>query len=145
MREIFFRGRCVNTGNWIYGCSIILHKKQSKIFDIEEDCWFEVEEETIGQFTGLIDKNGTKIFEDDILGLCAKDLGIYEGDIIPAIVKIGEYDCELNNCRGVGVFIDFGENSPIRYQLLYSENGKVSDMWVIGNIHDNPKLLEVTK
>ena len=139
MREILFRGKSLVTNNWVYGNYIIDKWGDSNnniIYGILQDrtapdClqnWIPVRvaPETIGQYTGLTDKNGTKVFEGDILqdndyGICTPNRGVitYNGTGFCAMKDNGYYLLDVYELEG----------SACMYE-------------VIGNIYDNPELLE---
>ena len=134
MREIKFRGKRIDNGEWVYGYYFIEER------DIEDGIiwrdipqiqqrygdhyqYFDVIPETIGQYTGLIDKNGREIYEGDIVRIDDLGIGIvdYEEGRF-AMRRREERFCWPVYCR-----ID---HSPFVPE-------------VIGNIHENPELLEV--
>ena len=118
MREILFRGKTVCDGDWVYG-GITWNPSRKKFF-IHTD-WEEAKviPETIGQYTGLTDKNGTKIFEGDILHAA-------QGNFV---VRWSESICS---------FVA-GEKERMRPCM---NSGTVKCYEVIGNIYDNPELIE---
>ena len=123
MREILFRGKRIDNGEWIYG-GISIFCGLAEIFDsnsIDNSC-YEVIPETVGQFTGLTDKNGKKIFEGDIIqGFIPNDFDKKRTEIVK----------HANSASGTDRFcIGF------RSWLVKIE--------VLGNIHDNPELLNPT-
>lgn len=135
MREIEYRGKRKDTEEWIYGSLVIDDDKYYICLGISEYIkkddyevyMIEVDPETVGQYTGLKDKNEVKIYENDILAY--KD---WEGEtIIDGVVKYGVFNCSC--CNGVyGWYIDEGD-------IRMCEDNELE---VIGNIYDNPELLD---
>ena len=136
MREILFRGNRKDNGEWFEGCLLYDEENNeafiAKHFEDKSGYFNEVIPETVGQYTGLIDKNGKKIFEGDIV--------LFE-DECPSNYEY--HDCTEMRCGA----IEYGDNcfyitnriAVTMEDLIY--DGKL-DVEVIGNIHDNPELLE---
>jgi len=124
MRDIVFRGKRIDNREWIYGFYYKTKGKHIILGDREPDSngqkEKEINPETVGQFTGMYDKNGVKIFEGDIIQRDYKVAGktLYEKRVI-----------EYKSAYFAG------------FQFI---KGKPNNMGceVIGNIHDNPELLE---
>ncbi|MCW0988459.1 YopX family protein [Streptococcus anginosus] len=107
-----------------------------KIFDEDEDDWQESENFILMQFTGLKDKNGTEIFEGDLLSC---DGGM------PHIVKFGQWICEDDlgyKIRNIGFYIDSSYDNTEWFQGIDYENTPIK-FEIIGNIYENQELLEV--
>nr|DAX28704.1 MAG TPA: YopX protein [Caudoviricetes sp.] len=120
-REIIFRGKSLNTNCWVYG-DLRQDKIRRKAY-IE----YEVDPDTIGQYTGLIDKNGKKIFEGDIL----------QDELDSRMNHIVKYDNSRCSYTGWCSLVHWNwEKGNIISQEWINECGKT----VIGNIHDNPDL-----
>ena len=135
MREILFRGKRTDNGKWVYGFPFAY---QARLVVEGIETWdgdrHSIDPSTIGQYTGLIDKNGKRIFEGDIIDMteewwdasgpahhdspiCAVEFDEFTGGFNP----FANYDCDC------GVYIN------------------ASGCKVIGSIHDIPELLgEVT-
>jgi uncharacterized phage protein (TIGR01671 family) len=133
MREILFRGKRIDNNEWIYG-GISIFRGITDMFDkdsIDNSCE-QVFDWSVGQFTGLLDKNGKQIFEGDVL----------------------KWKCSKSG-RGkeklYTVSIHWNTPNQHSYSLtIYSKGEKwatsksywnASDRELIGNIHDNPELL----
>lgn len=142
MREILFRGKRVDNGEWVEGNMYFMH-----------ECWgggayicpeerrsynddIEVIPETVGQYTGLKDKNGKRIFEGDIISATTID----EKEERLADIRYGEfYDCNANDLF-LGWYVCV-EGDCISMLQNDKEILKISK--VIGNKHDNPELLKM--
>ena len=125
MREIKFRGKDLKTGNWVCGdlLSNTPDKRcfiQPKEYDMDP---IKANKETVGQYTGLTDKNGTKIFEGDILRLCE-----------------GTYPCEIY-WSGISWAIK-RNGKRVDYAFGCDLISDCEKMQIIGNIYDNPELLK---
>lgn len=132
MREILFRGKRADNDEWVYGYYVVaeMHDKSGlEYFIIEESAEgqsCQVSPETVGQYTGLTDKRGTKIFEGDIV----KKRTYHGNKLFPV-----EFDGGMFHCGFGG-----GSSTPThRYTL---EDKQIT---VEGNIHDNPELLKAVQ
>lgn len=131
MREILFRGKRVCDGEWVYGSLVVLANGVYSIIPKDAEQWsvseynmaFAVIPETVGQYTSLKDKNGTQIFEGDV---------VYSDECTKYIVYMdAEYRC------GWYPFAQGDGCGCCEYEV---ESPKYCT--VIGNIHDNPELLK---
>lgn len=125
MREVLFRGKKVFNGT-IGSDSFV----ESDNFRCENGRWFiggcRVADETVGQFTGLTDKNGVRVFESDIILSPQNDL--HSGIVY---FENGSFGVDVSYNLTFVSFNYFGD--------------EVKEIEVIGNIHDNPELLGEVK
>lgn len=144
-REILFRGKAINrdkfaeyrtkynNGDWVYG---LISKPHNEMFpDIPSEMTntdgisgIEVDYKTLGQYTGLTDKNGVKIFEGDIIktkkyGKIVGHANVNDFDVFEVVYTPCRFRLEKKN-RG--------------FNLV--DNG-YSEFEIISNIHDNPELM----
>lgn len=122
MREIEFRAKKKCDNEWAKGFVEYSKIRGEWLIEDKNYCWYKVYEETIGQYTGLKDKNGKKIFEGDIMSI---------SPISP------KYEIKWDNEQQRFCFWNDG--------WIAGFNGFITSYEVIGNIYDNPELLEVEK
>lgn len=148
MREILFRAKAINrdpdgdyrtnykNGDWVYG---LITRPYIEKFDLAVEMrnedgvdGIEVDYNTVGQFTGLTDKNGKKIFEGDIVKF-------KHGDEFDKKIYYRNYAVEFIN-----TYVTYGlrlRNGSIHFPFKKATASQ-HDAEVIGNIYDNPELLK---
>ena len=140
MREILFRAKRTVNGEWIEGYVFELHPGQYVICDRKQYdlastlpvweflryCTYEIDKRTLCQYTGLKDKNGNRIWENDIVGAWSE----------------GKHTIGRVKRRVDGLYIIYPSYQKQEFWgLCPDENGKTT-VEVIGNILDNPELLK---
>ena len=144
MREILFRGKRADNGEWIEGTGIntqydvrgekhtyigVLTRSQIYPSPMQTITWYEVILETVVQYTGLTDKNGKKIFEGDYI-VCRQAI---EGNFIDEHIEMGYVEMK----HGA-----FGLHRKQGYYRPFKDWLEDYEYEVLGNIHDNPELLK---
>lgn len=134
MREILFRGKDRITKRWVYGALVqqqddplrekafIISYSNYQFGDFSEAVMHEVDPETVGQYTGFVDKNSKKIFEGDIVSIYNSKTFLF------AVEWNNQY---VLKCTTNGV------SDNILNVIESSE-----DVEVVGNIYDNPELIK---
>ena len=132
MREILFRGKRTDNGTWAYGYLFCIWERTYLCWGTTNDVpnMKEVIPETIGQYTGLTDKNGKKIFEGDICRF-KRFNDIHVGEIV-FNVTTASFVMRYQSIVGA-----YREKATQKMLLSVCD-----DIEVIGNIHDNPELME---
>jgi uncharacterized phage protein (TIGR01671 family) len=134
MREILFRGGWIKNGEWIEGYYVFLNDTHYIIEAGSEDWgdsgeWFQVVPKSVGQFTGLVDKNGKKIFEGDIV-------------LRSGITWLIAFEKNAFVCKDSSMKTYFALWEQWEYNWKSAEDISPSDAFeVIGNIYNNPELL----
>lgn len=158
MREILFRGKRVDNGEWVEGQTIVvIHQDDNDLIfmpqhgeDVKADPmegndraltsiygnYYQILPQTVEQYTGLTDKNGRKIFEGDILKIVHKYQSPFDDDT----KEYTDITTDVVFFDDEGLCFSYGE-SPF---LCVADN-VTAEYEVVGNIHDNPELLEVTE
>lgn len=121
-----FRGKRIDTGEWVYGlpsCDEDGEIEEIEVWSEDDINFYSVDPETICQCTGLKDKNGNLIWENDIVSYCdcTKEDYVISWEQNKACFEYRQYSCSMMN---------FDELSSCEVE-------------VIGNVFDNPELLEV--
>ena len=130
MREILFRGKIQGLTDWIYGYYAKSGENHFILLDTDnEDNYSIVDPQTVGQYTGLKDKNGKKIFEGDICKTYFESYTHSWEEVGVVTEFCGAYGIESADGKRFRAFIN---------ESVYTRSNEV-----IGNIHDNPELLKV--
>ena len=168
MREILFRGKAINrneeshktkykNGDWVYGLLTRLYDERfeslpAEMTNTDGVNGIDVDYKTIGQFTGLTDKNGTEICEGDIVKIADFQIGqvVFEcgacGIAVMPYIDWDYLDSEIAEYTGCDNRPHFCRNDNFisLWEIMWNYNQEENNCYVvevIGNIHDNPELL----
>jgi len=125
MKEIKFRGKRKDTGEWVYGYYYKKPSGKNYIYNSQTRLYREVDPTTVGQYTGLKDKHGREIYTDDIIRI--GEMGGEAGRVIFDTACLAYMVVNEHQWTGAYRLGDFDG----------------SDITIVGNIHENPKLLDV--
>lgn len=144
MREILFRGKRLDNGEWVEGAFLNDRDGAFYICPAASDisygdggnrrrigCWYKVDPSTVCQYIGLKDKNGNRIFDGDIVAQNWYDYDELRVDSF-GNVEFCEYDCSFS-------VMDVNKDGFMPLGRCGSYHWEVE---VIGNVHDNPELLD---
>ena len=159
LRDILFRGKRVSDGQWVTGFYVRadgnwhkhgIHKDWIICGASANGGWFAlhnryaVEKESVCQYTGLKDKNGKRIFEGDVVNVWREQRTIEQVDEFQKYKAVIEFG-NPNHLYSWGWQLKMIDDAPFNPDILLwvdmEETGAFIE--VIGNIHDNPELLEV--
>ena len=138
-REIKFRGKRLDNGEWVVGSLLQDDYGTCMIVEFADhhEQWHEVDPETVGQFTGVKDKNGTRIFEGDVI----ECLDSFDSPI--------RHRVEFRPEKGYFALFLIKGGDPWAIKVGNPDVGYICqshiDKWskyIIGNIYDNPDLLK---
>ena len=157
MREILFRGKRIDNGAWVEGTiefhlldgdltqteryAFITYDTMDKIGKVYQHS-YRVDPATVGQYTGLVDKNGKKIFEGDYVKATIKKHA-YDGMTETETTQKGLVAYDSIGMIGLALEVRDGRYvwSDCFLELAMSDSIIDYCFEVIGNIHDNPELL----
>ena len=144
MREILFKAKRKDNGEWVEGqlfktnfLTFIFSEVTNGSYDGEAmnfiNPYYYVDSETVCQYTGLTDKNGEKIWENDICSYhdTRKDI---------CVIRFGEYN-NISRSRHIGFYANW-DTFGFMFRQDLGFWAKEREIEVVGNIFDNPELLE---
>jgi uncharacterized phage protein (TIGR01671 family) len=155
MREILFRGKANGGGCWVYGHYVVLNDgyrpdwkrhyilsgelRYNDQYGKEDIRKVEIDPKTLGQYTGLKDRNGRRIFEGDIVRyIYEPGKGFWNANQL-SVIRYGKTGFKFDGIKGTN---KYGLMCGCLSSIPFNQDAEnIPEFEVIGNIHDNPELI----
>lgn len=142
MRPIKFRGKDSNSGEWFYGNLFVKDARGRTHISTPERGSFRIDPDTVGQFTGMLDKNGKEIYEGDILKGHTNKWNLESKPAPHEFVGYVRWESQCDvGLQWVLTSMDSMGSSPLNWYAHCCAIDYSTGV-IIGNIHDNPELLK---
>lgn len=136
MREILFKAKRLDNGEWVEGLLTVMWGQYHIINPKDENTAYPIDPDTICQYTGLTDKAKNRVFENSIIKLIPEN--------VFGVVRFGEYKSPFDSAETthIGFYVEWEESDRCKFWRKDLGYWLAATTIICGNIFDNPDLME---